>query len=227
LKVTLPRIALLLTFPVLAAGSPFFSLNTGTTCPTPSTVGAYQGVTCFTGNEDSWLEFNGFTNSPSANGLEVQALANSADQGFYYNEGSLPGPLNFEIGFNVTGVNETLDSVTFHVTSTSPPQGMADVTMYVCTGPASTCMTSPFDTLTLGTGTLPFKTLTFTPMTSIGLLFVGNIDALSTLTQFEVTIGSGGGGGTGPLGGVPEPATPLLVGAGLLAVGFFRKRMRS
>jgi hypothetical protein len=229
--VTLPRIALLLIFPVFAAGSPFFSPNTQTTCPTPSTVGAYQGVTCFTGNEDSWLEFNGFINSPSANGLEVQALANATNQGFYYNEGSpsgpLPGPLNFQIGFNATGFNETLDSVTFHVTTTSPPQGMADVTMYVCTGPASTCMTSPLDTLTLGTGTLPFQTVTFTPMTSIGLLFVGNIDALSTLTQFEVTIGNSGGGGTGPLGGVPEPATPLLVGTGLLAVGFFRKRMRS
>ena len=224
---TLPRIALLLTFPVLAAGSPFFSTNIGTTCPTPSTVGAYQGVTCFTGNEDAWVEFNGFINSQSANNLEVQALANIADQGFYYNEGGIPGPLNFQIGFNATGFNETLDSVTFHVTTTSPPQGMADITMYVCTGPASTCIASPLDTLTLGTGTVPFKTVTFTPMTTIGLLFVGNIDALSTLTQFEVSIGNSSGGGSGPLGGVPEPAPPLLVGAGLLAVGFFRKRMRS
>ena len=228
---TLPRIALLLTFPVLAAGAPFFSLNPGTTCPTPSTVGAYQGVTCFTGNEDAWLEFNGFVNSPSASDLEVQALANETTQGFYYNESAsgtpLPGPLDFQLGFNATGFNETIDSVTFHVTTTSPPQGMADITMYVCTGPASTCVASPLDTLTLGTGTAPFQTVTFTPMTSIGLYFVGSIDALSSLTQFEMNIGSSGGGGTGPLGGVPEPATPLLVGAGLLAVGFFRKRMRS
>ncbi len=229
---TLPRLALLSMFPVLAAASPFFSLNPGTTCPTPSTVGAYQGVDCFTGNEDAWMEFNGFTNSASASDLEVQALANETNQGFYYDEDTsgtpLPGPLNFQLGFNATGFNETLDSVTFHVTTTSPPQGMADVTMYVCTGPALTCMTSPLDTLTLGTGTVPFQTFTFAaPMTSIGLLFVGNIDALSSLTQFEVTIGQGGGGGTGPLGGVPEPATTLLVGAGLLAVGFFRKRMGS
>jgi len=229
--VTLPRIALLLMFPVFAAGSPFFSLNTGTTCPGPTTVGAYQGVTCYTGNEDAWMEFNGFINSPSASDLEVQPLANAANQGFYYDEesptGPLPGPLNFTIGFNATGINETLDSVRFHVTTTSPPQGNADVTIYVCTGPASTCMASPLETLTLGTGTLPDQTLTFTPMTSIGIFFVGDIDALSSLTQFEVTIGQGGGGGTGPLGGVPEPATTLLVGAGLLAVGFFRRRRRS
>ncbi len=224
---TLPRIALLFVFPVIAAGSPFFSMNTGTTCPSPSTVGAYAGTTCDTGNEDAWLEFSGFVNSPSASSLEVQALANANNQGFYYNEGGIPGPLDFSLGWDVEGFNESLDSITLHVTATSQPQGSADITMYICTGPASTCMASPLEQLTLGSGMNAPQTLTFASTDTLGVYFVGSIDALSTLTQFETTVGTGPGGGTGPTGGVPEPATTLLVGAGLLAVGMYRSRMKS
>lgn len=213
----LPRVALLLVFPFIAAASPFFSMNTQTTCPSPSTVGAYAGITCDTGNEENWLQFSGFINSPSATDFEQQALANAADEGFYYNESpGLLGPLTFQIGYSVQAFNETIDSVTFHVTTSSPPQGTADVTLYVCTGPASTCLASPLESLTLGTDTPPSETLTFARTTNISFLFVGNIDSLSTLNQFESSVGTV----------TDEPGTPLLMGLGLVFISVFYLRRR-
>jgi hypothetical protein len=189
-------------------------------------VGVYSGtpVICDTGNVDAWLEFSGFVSSPSANDFTIQALANAANQGFYFPE-NVNGPLSFEIGYDVEGFNETATSVTFHVTSSSQQQGQADVTMYLCPGfgLATDCINSPSQAVTLGPDA-PIQTVSFDATPTLEILFVGNVDSTSSLTQFEATIGTGGTGSSGATGGVPEPATIFMVGFGLLVVAAILRR---
>jgi PEP-CTERM motif len=213
-------VLLLCVFSGTAFATPITSINTGTTCLSPATVGAYSSgsMTCDTGNANSWVTFSGFTNSTSANNMPVQALANAANVGFYYPENA-GGPMSFQLGYNVQAFNQTIQGVTLHVTATGSAAAHADagVTMNVCVGQAMGCSASQMMTVTLDANSaFPIQTLNFAPTSMIGISFSGNVDAGADLTQFESTIIGGGGGGAG--GNIPEPATLMLTGLGLLAV---------
>jgi hypothetical protein len=193
------------------AGAPFSTTDVRTTCPTPTTVGVYSSAStaCETGTMNSWLVFSNFVNSQAAGGLTIQSLANGANEGFYFPE-NLSGPSNFQIGFNVQAINEIVDGIMFHVTASAPYQGQASVTMYVCPGQAVGCDTSTAKVLTLGSGSsLPYDTISFDSTQSLGVLFVGNVDANAMLTQFESTV----------IASTPEPAALYMVGIGFLALG--------
>lgn len=213
-----------------AFGTPFTTLANGTTCPTPSTVSAYVDipVDCETGNVNAWFAFNNFVDSPSANNMTIQALANS---GFYFPDNGA-GPTNFMVGFNVQAFNQMAVGVTYDVAFSSSPQGDPSFTMYTCDGPAMSCLSDPAATKTTS-GSAPIETVMFTPTASLGVLFVGSVDSLSTLTEFETSIigGTGGTGSTGFTGGtggtgggVPEPATLMMAAAGLLGLVALRRR---
>jgi hypothetical protein len=211
-------VLLLSVLSATALGTPITSITMGTTCPTPSTVGAYSSasVTCYTGNATSWITFSGFTNSASASNMTSQALANMANVGFYYPQNAV-GPMSFQLGFNAQGNNEMIQGVTLDVNASAGAHAQASVTMNVCVGQAMGCSASQMMTVTLDANSaFPVQTLNFAPTSMIGISFSGNVDLGADLTQFESTIIGGGGGDVG--GTIPEPATLMLTGLGLLAV---------
>jgi hypothetical protein len=201
-----------------ANGAVFSTTTIRTTCPTPTTVGAYvsNGVVCDTGNMASWLEFSNF-NSTSADNLPIQGLANGANQGFYFPV-NLAGPATFRVGYDIEAINTLMSGINLHVTASGLPRTDASVTMYVCVGQPAGCPVSEAKVLTLNsTSLLPYETVYFDSLASkVGVTFVGNVDPQALLSQFESII----------ITDVPEPTTLAMLGAGLLGLGLFTSRKK-
>ncbi len=202
----------------LASGAVFTSTSTRTTCPTPTTVGAYvsNAVVCDTGNMNSWLEFSNFS-STSANNLTIQGLANGANQGFYFPV-NINGPMTFQVAYDIDAVNTLISGINLHVTASGLPRTDASVTMYVCVDKPAGCPVNEARVLTIGANSnQPYDTLSFALASSIGVTFVGNVDAQAMLTQFESVV----------ITETPEPATLSMLGAGLLGFGVHRLRRKA
>jgi hypothetical protein len=201
---------------ITAQASPFTTGFIRTTCPSPSTAGAYANtdVTCATGNASAWLQFSDFMSTASGSDLKMQALANSINQGFYYPT-NVGGQMTFQVGFNVQAMNEFADGLIFHVTSSAPAREQASVTMNVCVGQVMGCAAADMMSLTLDSTSYPIQTINFAPASVLGIRFTGNVDPSAFLSQFEVGVMTGD---------IPEPSTCLTMGVGLLGLGVARFR---
>lgn len=209
---------LILAISARADGAVFTTTAVRTTCPTPTNVGLYvsTAVTCDTGNVASWLEFSKFTSS-SADDLNIQGLANGANQGFYFPL-DLTGPSVFQVGYDVQAINTLISGINLHVTASGLPRTDASVTMYVCVDKPAGCPASEAKVLTLGANSvLPMDAIYFPMASTIGVTFVGKVDAQAMLSQFESII----------ITDVPEPSTVWMISVGLLGFGMSTLRKRA
>ena len=209
-----------------------------TTCPTGG-LDQYltPGFTCTSGN----LIFSNFSYSAAAappgikilaSGINVTPQTTTGDEGFLFTaswsvlaSGGIASSLDSTIFFTVSTVNQqkTIDDLFLSFNGTATNGGAASVTEQWCANNSiANCGSGQLNQIFVVTpGVPPPVTAVFAPVSSISI-------------SKDISVSSGTGGYANittvtnnfSQTGVPEPASCLMLGAGLLGIGLLRKRAR-